>query len=336
MVSAGLVAAVLLLAGAFLAWRGWRGVRVNEHPICRGCGFDLVGLSGACCPECGRGLAAKRAVTIGHRRRRVWMVLLGVILASLAAYPGGLVVMGRVKQFDWIRLRPDSMLERSVTAVEAAERQRELAELVRRLKAGNLRRSRIERLVRHALELQGNRDDLWETEWGDIVQEAHAQGLVLRQEWARYLKQAFPAATGLVSPALRGYPEPGRKNPSVGWVRIFELRVGPVRFGTDAPKDVAVHAELVRATLDGVSLRLHNWPAQPSDVGSFRFNRSMTYRTGFTFSGRLHDLSDDEALRTALKWKLQVLQFGEVVAEWEQPGEATDIQRYDRPYIGDL
>src|SRR3954451_21021619 len=58
----------------------FRGRRIDDHPICRKCGFDLFGLPPTShnCPECGRDLKRKRADRIGHRRRLKTLLLLGL------------------------------------------------------------------------------------------------------------------------------------------------------------------------------------------------------------------------------------------------------------------
>lgn len=47
----------LAALGLALFWRGWRGRRVDNHPWCRKCCFDLKGVwpGAAKCPECGSG-----------------------------------------------------------------------------------------------------------------------------------------------------------------------------------------------------------------------------------------------------------------------------------------
>lgn len=47
----------LAALGLALFWRGWRGRRIDNHPWCRKCRFDLKGLwpGAARCPECGLG-----------------------------------------------------------------------------------------------------------------------------------------------------------------------------------------------------------------------------------------------------------------------------------------
>lgn len=52
-----LLAAIWFLAALALLIRGWRGKRIDDHPLCRACGFDLSGNSDAkSCPECGAAL----------------------------------------------------------------------------------------------------------------------------------------------------------------------------------------------------------------------------------------------------------------------------------------
>lgn len=79
MILTGVIAVLLL--GLVLLVMGVRGRRINDHPVCRGCRFDLVGIYPAVqtCPECGRGLRSSMVRT-GVRRRRRRMAILGGIL----------------------------------------------------------------------------------------------------------------------------------------------------------------------------------------------------------------------------------------------------------------
>src|SRR5437762_1185999 len=76
---------------------GLRGRRIDDHPVCRRCRFDLIGVypssaAMARCPECGADLGHRRAVRIGQRRRRKLAVSLGVGL--LLAVSGVGAVLG--------------------------------------------------------------------------------------------------------------------------------------------------------------------------------------------------------------------------------------------------
>lgn len=90
---------ILLAAGVIFLMIGLRGRRVNDHPICTACGFDLDGLvSPARCPECGADLAAAAAVRVGVRVRRPRLAIAGGVMllagvlglsAGVAAFLGG-------------------------------------------------------------------------------------------------------------------------------------------------------------------------------------------------------------------------------------------------------
>ncbi len=63
------IPALLAAASAVALAIAVRGRRVDDHPICRKCGFDLIGKpeSSAVCSECGTDLTGVRAVRVGRR-----------------------------------------------------------------------------------------------------------------------------------------------------------------------------------------------------------------------------------------------------------------------------
>ncbi|QQE13175.1 hypothetical protein JD969_06855 [Planctomycetota bacterium] len=82
---------------------GWWGKKVDDHPVCRKCGYDLVGMKkdmreanqriGEVCAECGAELGEKRRrVRVGNVKKRKWVMWLGVLL--LMSGVGGIGVMG--------------------------------------------------------------------------------------------------------------------------------------------------------------------------------------------------------------------------------------------------
>ena len=84
--SPSLLAIGLLCIGLVLAVGG-RFVRRGGHAVCRRCGFDLTGSTKAeRCPECGRSLAARRAVAKGDRLRTPGRVGIAVALVSLPVF----------------------------------------------------------------------------------------------------------------------------------------------------------------------------------------------------------------------------------------------------------
>src|SRR5688572_21811885 len=104
----------LLLAGLIVLMIGWRGRRIDDHPLCRKCGYDLLGCAQAAnCPECGRDLRRRgRAIRIGHRRRRWVVTSMGLMMLLLALGGGGVMVSGTLRDFDWNTIKPLSLLRR--------------------------------------------------------------------------------------------------------------------------------------------------------------------------------------------------------------------------------
>src|SRR5438105_14479232 len=86
----------LALVGAAVLMLGLRGVRVDDHPLCAGCGFDLHGLgSGAGCPECGAGVGTPGGgapARIGNRGRVKGAIGAGAVIVAHVAGGAGVVV----------------------------------------------------------------------------------------------------------------------------------------------------------------------------------------------------------------------------------------------------
>src|SRR3954466_13437652 len=93
---------VLVGAGVALLIAGVRGRRVDDHPICRRCGFDLVGLpqGAAVGSGCGADLSAPRAIIVGHRVRRSGLRLAGAALLIVSAGAIGLAAWSTATRFD--------------------------------------------------------------------------------------------------------------------------------------------------------------------------------------------------------------------------------------------
>src|SRR5687767_396658 len=98
-----IVPSLVCLAAAAAVLYALRGRRVDDHPICHKCGFDLVGkpAASAVCSECGVDLGRKRSIRTGNRlrRRRLFALSLPVFLAAGGWL--GVVGWGAAKGVDW-------------------------------------------------------------------------------------------------------------------------------------------------------------------------------------------------------------------------------------------
>src|ERR1051325_12180197 len=72
----------LACLGAWLFHRGFKGRLLDDHPLCRRCGFDLFGkpTDSTRCSECGADLNVASATTIGHRKRGRAAIIFGTTL----------------------------------------------------------------------------------------------------------------------------------------------------------------------------------------------------------------------------------------------------------------
>jgi ankyrin repeat protein len=76
------------ITGLVLIVRGFRARYLDDHPLCKKCGYDLYPKPPASCPECGANLQLPVAIRIGHRTRHKPMMAwgLGLIVVCVAGY----------------------------------------------------------------------------------------------------------------------------------------------------------------------------------------------------------------------------------------------------------
>src|SRR5437763_1208955 len=137
--------ATLLLLAIVAIFIARRGRRMDAHPVCRRCGFDLFGhgADAARCPECGSDLHAKRAVRIGNRVGSPALLIASsvVLLHSIAWLGTGAYFVAA--NIDHQRYKPDWWLTRETADSRASVRDAAFEELLRRLAAGELSEKRL-------------------------------------------------------------------------------------------------------------------------------------------------------------------------------------------------
>src|SRR5690349_3923778 len=101
-----------MLLGVLLLILGLRGKRLNDHPTCRDCGFDLENVYPASitCPECGSGLRRPKAVRTGQRRRRPILIAAGLLLLLTPGFPIALAVFAAITGADVNQYKPLGLL----------------------------------------------------------------------------------------------------------------------------------------------------------------------------------------------------------------------------------
>jgi ribosomal protein L40E len=191
-----LVDAIMVVVGLALLLAGLRGRRTDDHPICRRCRFDLVGLpeSAEVCPECGSSLDRPKAVRVGHRRKRRGLIALGVVATLSGATLFGLfswqTLAGSPTQLPAWVLEAEARWAGGQTSLDAWD------ELALRVKAGTLGKSRSLRMVDVALARQKPPALGWKRLHGDYIDAVNAAGLLDDMRLATYLRQG-------VTPTIR-------------------------------------------------------------------------------------------------------------------------------------
>ena len=174
-----LAAAAML--GSALMVLGLRGRRVDDHPICRKCRFDLVGLypGVGVCPECGTRVRAvaddassrrvRKAIRVGNRRRRRAPIVAGAVTLLVSTT----LLVAQLTRVDWDSLKPfpvlTAELRLAVNAKNTVRADELLSEILNRVQTKRLDAARLMPLVRTALDLQADQNAPWTQAWGDLI-----------------------------------------------------------------------------------------------------------------------------------------------------------------------
>jgi hypothetical protein len=192
----GIGLTLLLAAGIALLLLGLRGRRINDHPICRGCGFDLVGVLPArtICPECGADVANGRRVRDGARRRLHGTAIVGAAIALVAIAPLGFVAWGWAFAVDLNPFKPTPLLVWESGYAGPTTIDPILSELNTRWTAGSLSPAQKAALIGRALDAQADTARPWSEGWGDLFDLAVVEDLPTEAERIRFESHsAIPA-----------------------------------------------------------------------------------------------------------------------------------------------
>ena len=182
---------------------GLRGRRTDDHPVCRRCGYDLTGGPADRCPECGGDLSRRRAVRVGHRRRRPTLIAAALALSGVGVATHGWPAVER---------RPSWLLVWQTHLPGDAQRAA-LFTLSRRMAAATPTDAVVDGLVDRGLAVQAasrSDDRAWNGTWGSLIESARKAGRVDPARWATYLRQA-----SLVHLRVRPTVRPGDPLPVV-------------------------------------------------------------------------------------------------------------------------
>jgi hypothetical protein len=219
-----ILAAVVCVGGLALLVAGLRGRPIDDHVLCRKCGFDLFGLPQGVylCSECGADIRQPRATRVGHRLRRKRLLWSGALVMFLCLGWLGLMTYVSVRGVAINQFKPAWLLLREADAKDTQVRDAALGELHRRILTSTMPASTLKTVIERALQVQGDLNRPWVPAWGDLVELAHGQGKTTNEQWALYVKQA-PQITFRVRAKVRqGAPLPMARD---HWARIGQREV---------------------------------------------------------------------------------------------------------------
>ena len=203
---------IVAAVGAFLVARGWRGRLLDDHPLCRRCGFDLFGLPAGSivCSECGADLDKPRAIVVGHRQRRPGFILLGAAMVLLSIWFPVRRAVDDVREAGLIACEPVWVLrwQANRASTPTTQRSQVLAELLGRLRIRELSDSQILAIADQGLRIQADPAQPWLREWGDFIETAHREGKLDDARWRQYARNLCTFAMRVRPRVRRGDPLP--------------------------------------------------------------------------------------------------------------------------------
>ena len=205
-----LIPSLVLLGGVTLLWLGLRGRRVDDHPICRRCGFDLFGRpeGSNICSECGGDLTKRHAIGAGQRVRRGGMIALGVFMLALGLSLGGGAGYATYTFTDWQRAKPVWWLVREIDHGDPKTQSAAITEVIGRLANRRLSQSQINSIADTMLDLQADSKKPWLGGCGDFIEGARDTKQLSDARWQRYAEHAITFALEVRPWIRRGDPIP--------------------------------------------------------------------------------------------------------------------------------
>lgn len=173
---------------------GLRGRRIDDHPVCRKCRFDLSGAPEPRekCPECGADVSGARGVRIGQRTRRPRLAGFGAFALALGLLGGAVVSWGLAKGTNWNTYKPAALLLFEARAGTAEEAEAAISEMVTRIRSVRPPSSeRMRQFVDVTLAHQADQSRPWGPGWADALDVVMDHGLITERQIEEVLDRAY-------------------------------------------------------------------------------------------------------------------------------------------------
>ena len=216
----------LLILGVLLILLGRRGRKINNHPQCTWCGFDLVGVypGAVTCPECGAGLArthGQKPVRQGVRIRQPIIIATGLALVLIAAAPLGLFTYAAITGTPIAKHLPLRGLEIMANLGTQTRADEAAAELTDRLLKKSLNAEQSKRAVALVLAYQADANRPWTRPWADLLERVNLNALLTPEQSNQVIINA-------INPTMAARPTAARRR-----IAVVEITPGTTRLATN-------------------------------------------------------------------------------------------------------
>lgn len=181
--------------GMFLLITGIRGRKIDQHPLCKKCRFDLTGRDDTHdkCSECGADLQTRGAIVHGNRARHPGRIVRGSVLLVvllLIITPFAIKALSRV---NWASYLPIWTL-RMQTVNDTRWADAAWGQLLHRLYDKQLSDAKIQMLIKDAMTLQADTTRPWQVGAGSFFETAWCDRKVSSADWKTYARTALTSS----------------------------------------------------------------------------------------------------------------------------------------------
>ncbi|QQE10533.1 hypothetical protein JD969_13600 [Planctomycetota bacterium] len=191
----------LLFLGLILTFFGYRGWRIDKHPTCGKCRYDLTGsnitettvseLKGKTCPECGTAVGQKewaedtcQPAIIGNRKYYSQMKYIGFFCLFFSITP----VLLYKSDIDWQSKKSNTLLVQEIkNPVYSPNFDAAHAELIKRINNKTFNKQDIPELIDTLLHFANDPSIPWQDKWGTIIMDQFLAGNLnkkQKEQWA--------------------------------------------------------------------------------------------------------------------------------------------------------
>ena len=196
---------LVLFISVILFALGLRGRRVDDHPLCGRCRFDLSRQPATSdrCPECGADIRLAKAVVIGHRARNRRLLASGAVLLLLIVVPMIVVGIAVLRGASWRAYTPTWFELAEARNAFRGDVGAAIDELIARDTAAKLQADQQRQLADAIVQCQVNVAVPWKSTWSSWIGSKIVDGSLATGARDRYLTNLVNALQFSVRPRVR-------------------------------------------------------------------------------------------------------------------------------------